>query len=547
MAEDLEDPGGGTGCGVARTAPAGGSSHSIWFWEPADALTPKILVLLLLAMAALLRFQALDQQGLWLDELATDAVAHLPLDQQLVHLQHDMHPPLYTFLMHYWLVLGDSDRWLRLFSALFGLWMCWLAYRLGCELVSRNFGRLMLWMVAFSPFLVWLSQEGRSFTLFGAEYLLMVLAGVRLLRDPASPRAWALYLAAATAQLYTHYYAVCTVTPLALLLLAARGRSPGVGRRWLLVHVLMIVLYSPWLPVLYGQCTWSTNVSYSSVRLAPAQRLDAMVRLAATSTEPFWTMSVHRETRALPVVPWVALLALLTLLAGSRGLWRLRDALAGPWYVAPALAVSTVLAACLLSLVLGSNFLVPRYLIGAFLLGLAVVLAAVMSTGRSWVVLVFLAVLLRWQMAVTYALYCTPRDQYREAGALVKSQAMPGDAVLFSRDSLRWINARYFSFGLPCLAVRVTGVGPLEPYDVQDVQYPMTDGHVRELKDALASHPRLWVVYFYGGRPAEARPERDLILRRLGEWGLTRAFQQELAGVILERFERAARPAGNAR
>ncbi len=519
-------------------------ARRLWFWEPADALTPRVLVLVLLVMAALLRVQALDSQGLWLDELATDAVAHLPLDQQLVHLSHDMHPPLYTFLMHFWLKFGDSDRWLRGFSALFGLGICYLAYRLGCELVSRNFGRLLLWMAAFSPFLVWMSQEGRSFTLFGTEYLLMVLAGLRLLRVPAAPGAWLLYGFSVTAQLYTHYYALCTVTPLALLLLAVRWRTPGLARRWLLVHVLVVLCYSPWLPVLHGQCTWSTNVGYGSAKVSAGQRLDTMLRRAAAATEPFWALSIRGETRALPVVPGLLGLAMLGLAAGTLGFWRIRRELAGPWYLAPVLAAGTFAVACLLSLVLGPNFLMPRYLIGVFLLGLAVSSAALISTGRWWLVVGCLVVLLRWQMAITYDLYRTPRDQFREAGALVKSQAAPGDAVLFTRESLRWINARYFGGGPVGLAVPVTGNGRSIPYDVQDVLYRMTEAHLLALRDQVAPYRRLWVVAFYGGRPAEARPELELLGRRLGEGGLSLAWEQALAGVIVQRYERPARRPG---
>ena len=70
---------------------------------------------LVIAAGLILRFWT--RSGLWLDEALTVDIARLPLSQIPEALKHDGAPPLYYYLLHFWIVLfGQSNAAVRSLS-----------------------------------------------------------------------------------------------------------------------------------------------------------------------------------------------------------------------------------------------------------------------------------------------------------------------------------------------------------------------------------------------------------------------------------------------
>jgi uncharacterized membrane protein len=126
----------------------------------------------ILALGAGLRFYRLSGQSLWNDEGTSVALAGRSLSQITVSAAADIHPPLYHYLLHYWLRLfGSGDAAARSLSALLGVGVVALTYLLG----RRLFGALAGWeaalAMAISSYQVYYSQEARMYmllTLLGA-------------------------------------------------------------------------------------------------------------------------------------------------------------------------------------------------------------------------------------------------------------------------------------------------------------------------------------------------------------------------------------------
>ena len=153
-----------------------------------------------MAIATCLRWTNLTAKPLWTDEFATivfslgHSFQSVPLDQiisaeQLLQpllvtpvmgahtvvdrlLSESNHPPLYFLLTHYWLALfGPHQGWVsvaavRSLAALFGVLsipavfgLSWLALR---TWPAAHFAALLM---VFSPFGIYLAQEGRHYTL----------------------------------------------------------------------------------------------------------------------------------------------------------------------------------------------------------------------------------------------------------------------------------------------------------------------------------------------------------------------------------------------
>ena len=117
------------------------------------------------------------------------------------------HPPLFFFLLHFWLRIDSSEFFLRLLPALLGTAFLAVAYRWAAKAFDRAVAFYCLVLLAFSPALVSLSAEVRGYTLllFLMASALLVLERAIETRSPPLMAAFSglLYLA-----ILTHYSAL---------------------------------------------------------------------------------------------------------------------------------------------------------------------------------------------------------------------------------------------------------------------------------------------------------------------------------------------------
>ena len=154
-----------------------------------EELAPWLVVGLTL-LGAFLRALYLAGKGMWLDEtfsvwLASHSVADIL--QWVVRI--DQHPPLYYFLLHYWIALnGDTPYYVRFLSALFGAATIPIIYVIGKRLADFRMGLAAAALLAFSPYNIYYGQEARMYTLLAFNAAVAIYALVRLLTDPRSTR-----------------------------------------------------------------------------------------------------------------------------------------------------------------------------------------------------------------------------------------------------------------------------------------------------------------------------------------------------------------------
>jgi len=168
--------------------------------------------LVILALAALLRFAFLDSQSFWLDEAVTVRALRLDFGQMLERVyDNESTPPLYYAVAWVWAKLSGTDEvGLRSLSAAAGTGFVGVAYLTGRRLVSERAGLIVAALAAVSPLLVYYSQEARSYP------LLLLVGGLSLLgfahaRDEPSGRALAGWALASALALASHYYALFLV------------------------------------------------------------------------------------------------------------------------------------------------------------------------------------------------------------------------------------------------------------------------------------------------------------------------------------------------
>ncbi len=137
-----------------------------------------------------LRVLLLGTKGMWVDEtfsvwLASHNVAGIL--QWVVKI--DQHPPLYYFLLHYWIALnGDTPYYARLLSVLFGAGTIPVIYLIGKRMSGVMVGLAAAMLLAFSPYHIYYAQETRMYTFLTFNAAVAMYALVRLLTDPRSVR-----------------------------------------------------------------------------------------------------------------------------------------------------------------------------------------------------------------------------------------------------------------------------------------------------------------------------------------------------------------------
>ena len=121
-------------------------------------------VVLVVAVGLVLRFWT--RSGLWLDEALTVDIARLPLHAIPEALKHDGAPPLYYYLLHFWIALfGQSNDAVRSLSGIFAVLTLPVAWLCGKRFGGRAVAWTTLALLASAPFAVYYGTEARMYAL----------------------------------------------------------------------------------------------------------------------------------------------------------------------------------------------------------------------------------------------------------------------------------------------------------------------------------------------------------------------------------------------
>ncbi len=308
--------------------------------------------------ALVIRLLTIDNQSLWADEALTAYEASLPFGAMLHTVVHvETTPPLYFVLIWGWAkVFGTGAIALRSVSLIAGVAIVPLTALIAKRLFSPAAGVLAGALAAVNPFLVWYSQEARSYMLLAALTAGAFLAFLYAIEQPAR-RALLGWAVLSSLALATHFFAGFMVAPMALVLLW-RHRTRAVGAAVAIVAVVQLAMF-PFAVVDTGHGVgWIAKIGLKhQVGRVPLE----------------WGVSALERRTIIPVgyaagaVLLVVVIALLWF-GGARATRR-SARLAG------SIIAFSLLAPLALALV-GENYLLSRNVIGTLVPVLAVIAAA---------------------------------------------------------------------------------------------------------------------------------------------------------------------------
>jgi uncharacterized membrane protein len=376
----------------------------------------RLKLLLILALAALLRFFGLGVKQLWTDEIIQ--VIHSRPDSLREILegvaQDRGGAPLDYLVQHVFIAnLSGAIEWTaRFHAALFGLLGVLMIYLVCKELLKNQQWALMSALLfCFYPFHHRFSQEGRPYSLFVLLTLILYLVLLRSLKRN-SWFTWATFTAMAVVTFYTHAYAALVLFGQYLFLicyqyLERESRSAALRRQacFLAGSAFAAASYLPWLHDSFSNAKGDTppQIGFRLFR--------EMIKGLGDGSYP------------------LAIALILCAVAGACHLIRERRLFETSalllWFLSPIPIILAVLA-------WRSYFFAPRQLL--FATPALLILAAVgvdyvkQKIGCMYFSPAIFLILI--SVAVIVLHYPDKRDDLRAAGLLLKESTQPGDVIV---------------------------------------------------------------------------------------------------------------------
>ena len=182
-------------------------------------LSPRLLVGLETALAALFGLIALGRRSFWLDESVSVTLARLdPGDLLHVLRTREGNMSLYHLLLAGWMQLGDSEFIARSLSVLAVAAAVPMIYLLARRLVGERAALVAGLLMAVNPMAVHYAQEARGYALCLLLVSVSVYLFVRAL-EGSGRGAWIAYAVVAALAGYAHFFALFVPPALAVSLL----------------------------------------------------------------------------------------------------------------------------------------------------------------------------------------------------------------------------------------------------------------------------------------------------------------------------------------
>ncbi|HWB94363.1 MAG TPA: glycosyltransferase family 39 protein [Puia sp.] len=215
-------------------------------------------LLLIIAVALLLRFYRLGHESCWLDELydMVEADPAYPMSKLFDALKtFDSHPPLFYLCERcIFIVFGESEATARILPALAGTGAVWVMFLLGKEALNERLGLVASSLTCVNYFAIWYSREvrGYSFLFFFSALSLVFL--FRLIKNLRTRDMWGFGIAA-LGILYSHYFGVFLVFAeycAAGVLFFSDNDRKLFAMRFGGSMLIILAGYSFWMPVLFS-------------------------------------------------------------------------------------------------------------------------------------------------------------------------------------------------------------------------------------------------------------------------------------------------------
>ncbi|HWR66948.1 MAG TPA: glycosyltransferase family 39 protein [Bellilinea sp.] len=429
-----------------------------------------------------LRLYKAGSREIFYDDAFSYFLAQQSLGKIIAGTAADTMPPLYYFLLHFWMKLGDSIFVLRLLGVVLSLGMIAVVFDLGRRLAGVAAGLWAALIVAVAPFQIYHAQELRMYPLLGLAQISYVWFFVRLREqgpDKTPVGLWAGLVLTGTAAMYSHNLAIFgLILPDVYLLLKRDWRML---LKLVLAQLIIALFAAPWLVMIPVQID-KIQTAFSIPRPGVVEVLqgllqfhiflpmDGAVMLLATLFSLQAMVLIGFESFKARKTPGVGFLSLLWI-----GLPVLLFAVS--YVMRPIFVPRGFILSMLAYAILGGWMISRRWVksIGPYLAG-ACILASLIS------------------LPAFYRFSEFPRSEFRNATAFLRQNAQTGDVILHD-NKLSYFPSHFYDPSLEQTFLPDDPGGHNDTYAVASQEAMIIFPSV-SVEQATAHHERVWFVVF---------------------------------------------------
>jgi len=213
------------------------------------AFPKKFFLVFIVALG--LRLIALESRSIAYDDAFSFFLSRQSLDQIITGTAADTMPPLYYFMLHYWMVLSTQVWYLRLLSVIINLGTIGLFLACVKEIAGEKAAFWAGLMAAISPLQIYHAQDIRMYALVQFVQVGYFYCFFRTQRINANRSWWIGVVLFGAATFYSHNLASFALLVPDIWLLWKRKLKPLF--HLISAQVVMVVLALPWLVQLPGQ------------------------------------------------------------------------------------------------------------------------------------------------------------------------------------------------------------------------------------------------------------------------------------------------------
>jgi mannosyltransferase len=410
----------------------------------AIAWSYRAAAVLIVGLGFALRLFHLDSESLWYDELLQVNLALADIPSMLRRLPLHAAVPLDYLISHYWILLGNSDAWVRIPAVVCGTLALPLAFQLGRRMLGVKEGLLFMLLFGLSPFHVRYSQEVRPYAL-GIMGVLLFSYGIWRLRETGRWRYFIFVQAGAIILALSHYFAVTTLGVWLIFLgldvvFSQERRQPLKTLGWALAASLVALSFL--LALGWGTTLLKVSGAFGETLIEPEKFVAAPVEKPNAGAGPKITQEFVEGLVLGPLGSgrglslWLfnslVILGLLSLMAQEK--YKL-SLLLFLWVTLPIVGI-------LAFLVHRGTFFAPRYIIfvlPAYIMLLTVGILSlprwIKQTGPAWLAVAIFLIIgglvvadLRTDLVRLY--YNKDKEDWRLVGKFITNNAKPDDAII---------------------------------------------------------------------------------------------------------------------
>ena len=460
----------------------------------------KLFLFGILLLALVLRCIDLQIRGIIYDDAFSFFLSAQSLPAIVRGTAADTMPPLYYFLLHFWISLGQNLWYLRLMSVAFNLASVLLLFWLVRSLLGEPAGLAAAFIAAISPFQIYHAQDLRMYALLALCQIAYAFFFSRIWKSyqpvatilspgsetpPAQNRIshrldWLGLVISGALAMYSHNLAIFVlVVPNLFLLIRREWKLSG---RLLVAQALIGLLALPWMLMLPGQIA-KIQTAFWTPRPGIVEILQAVIMFTAALPLPgIWL-----------IIAAILSLQVLVMVIVEAVRRRNRDSGLG---LLASFAIFPPLMLFIVSYVMRPVF-VPR---AFFFSSLAFYGIAGGLIVKNWPkgpgVLILAGFVLAACVALPYQYSFNefPRSPFDQASAYLDQVIQPGDVVVHD-DKLSYFPCLYFDRALPQIFLADQPGSPNDTLAVAS-QQAMQIFPVQDIQSAVGAHPQVYFVVF---------------------------------------------------